>query len=133
MIRWDSEFILKNDPSIAYLELYAVTVAVLNWIHKFRNRKIALFCDNMSAVMMINKMTSSCKNCMVLLRIIVLQGLLHNVRITAKHIVGKANTISDHLSRLRYFKFRRLTGNKYNSHMHPVPEILWPMTKIWVD
>ena len=44
--RWPKEFLEKNNPSIEYLELYAVTAAVLTWIHQFRNRRIILFCDN---------------------------------------------------------------------------------------
>ena len=44
----------KFKPSIEYLELYAVTAAVLTWIHQFKNRRIILFCDNQSVVDMIN-------------------------------------------------------------------------------
>ena len=44
--QWDEDFIENNDPSIAYLELYALTAGVMQWIHRFRNRRIILFCDN---------------------------------------------------------------------------------------
>ena len=37
------------------------------------------FCDNQSMVAMINTTSLSCKNCMVLIRIIVLHCLIHNV------------------------------------------------------
>ena len=131
-IQWEEDFILKFKPSIAYLELYAVVVAVLNWIHRFQNRKIALFCDNLGVVHMLNNNSSNCKNCMVLIRILVLQGLLNNVKITAKHIVGKSNILSDHLSRLRIDKFRQLTGDKYEAVHTPPPDKIWPMSKIWV-
>ena len=54
MVFWDKYFIEKYDPSIGYLELYAVTVAVVLWIERFKNRRVAIFCDNMSVVNMIN-------------------------------------------------------------------------------
>ena len=43
---WPQDFLEKYKPSIEYLELFAVTAAVLAWIHKFRNSRIILFCDN---------------------------------------------------------------------------------------
>ena len=61
---WNSDFIQNFNPSIGYLELYAVTAAILNWIHKFSNMSIILFCDNKSAVDMINSNSSSCKHCL---------------------------------------------------------------------
>ena len=77
---WPKEFIKRYKPSIEYLELYAVTAAVICWIHKFKNKRIILFCDNRSVVDMINLTTTSCKNCMVLIRMIVLKGLVENVK-----------------------------------------------------
>ena len=76
---WSSAFIKKYKPSIEYLELFGVTAAVLSWIHQFKNSRIILFCDNKSVVDMINQTTTSCKNCMVLIRMIVLKGLVENV------------------------------------------------------
>ena len=43
---WNVQFMERFQPSIQYLELYAVTVAVLLWVKNFRNMKICLFCDN---------------------------------------------------------------------------------------
>ena len=130
--QWDPDFIKDYTPSIAYLELYAVTAAVLLWIHRYENKKIALFCDNLSVVHMINKNTSGCKNCMVLIRLIVLHGLLHNVKITAKHISTKDNFLADHLSRLRVGTFKKLTNNNFEKTRCEIPQILWPMSKIWL-
>ena len=52
--QWNKEFCVKVEPSIEYLELFAVLVGVLNWIHLFSNKRIMLFCDNQSVVYMIN-------------------------------------------------------------------------------
>ena len=129
--KWDESFLLKHRPSIEYLELYAVTVAVMLWIHKFQNRKVALFCDNMSVVHMLNNTTSSCKNCMILIRIIVLLSLKYNVRVSAKHVTTKANKISDLLSRLKISSFRKLTGNTFDDVRTEIPDALWPLDKVW--
>ena len=131
--QWDGNFIHEVNPSINYLELYAVTVAVYLWIHRFKNKKVTLFCDNMSVVNMINNKSSKCKNCMVLLRLIVLKGLIQNVSISADHVMGVRNTISDLLSRQKVSQFRNITKNdNYDDEPTPIPDELWPMDKLWL-
>ena len=130
---WDPCFIQQNDPSIAYLELYAVTIGILNWIHRFSGKNITLFCDNISVVYMINKKTAKCRNCMVLIRFIVMQGMLHNVKISAKYVDTKSNDISDALSRLQFNRFAELTKDlDFEKEPTPLPTELWPMEKIWL-
>ena len=72
---WDPAFMNKAEPSIAYLELFAVLATVLNWAERFRNKCIVLFCDNEGVVEMINSSTSNCRQCMVLIRILTLHSL----------------------------------------------------------
>ena len=131
--QWNSTFITEMYPSIEYLELYAVLVAVKLWIHNYKNKRIILFCDNRSVVDMINSNTSSCKNCMVLIQILVLEGILHNVRIGAKHISGKANYFSDALFRLQLKRFWDL-ASQHNKQFRPepaeLPEDIWPVEKL---
>ena len=98
--QWDSSFMNRHEPSIEFLELYALAVGVLNWIKIFKNKRIALFCDNEAVVHMINNASSKCKQCMILIRLIVLEGLVWNVKIRAKHVGTKANGKADALSRL---------------------------------
>ena len=129
--QWDSTFIVEHDPSIEYLELYAVTATVLNWLHRFTNKRITLFCDNQAVVAMINKNTSSCRNCLCLIRMIVLHSLQLNVRVFAKYISSKANKSADLLSRLKIDEFRRLNPN-CDEVMTPIPTKIWPMENIWL-
>ena len=105
----EQEFMDKTQPSINYLELYAVTVAIILWIHKYQNKKITLFCDNMSVVHMINNNSSKCKNCMVLIRMLVLHSMTNNVKVMAKHVTGVTNIFADRISRLQYKEFRQLS------------------------
>ena len=124
-----------HGPSIEYLELFEVTVGVIKWIHRFANQQVALFCDNRSVVDMINGTASKCKNCMVLLRIVVLQGLIHNVKITAKHVSGNLNYFSDALSRLKIQKFHDLAiqyDKTFEDSPAEMPPQIWPMDKVWL-
>ena len=134
IMQWNENFIKKFTPSINYLELYAVMIAVENWIYKYKNQRIYIFCDNMSVVQMINSTTSRCKNCMVLLRLMVLRGLTHNVKISAKHVPGKLNVYSDYLSRLKYKQFRQLArkeNRQFSSTPANIPESL-KMEDLWI-
>ena len=129
--KWDTEFMINEDPSIGFLELVGVTAGVLTWIRRFKNKRIYLFCGNMSVVHMINNSSSSCKNCMTLIRLITLEGMLRNVRIYAKHIGTKQNYLSDALSRLQIKKFKELAPATIDSKPTPVPEQIWAIGKIW--
>ena len=128
--KWDQGF-LDERPSTKYQELYALTAAVLTWIHHFRNKHIWLFCDNISVVHMINTTASGCTNCMVFLRLVVLQGLVYNVRISAKYVSSKDNFLADSLSRLDLRRFRHL-GPQMEILATPVPTELDPVQKIWI-
>ena len=131
---WPQEFIKQKKPSIESLELFGVTAAVLAWIHKFRNKRIILFCDNQSVVDMINVTSTSCRHCMVLIRMIVLKGLIENIRIFARHVKGVNNGLADSLSRGKFNQFKKLCREEQrttNLVTTPVPEAIWPITKIW--
>lgn len=68
---WESQdWVESHDISICWMELYALTVGIILFGHRFENQRVRLFCDNQSVVGMINNSTSSCKRCMVLIRII---------------------------------------------------------------
>ena len=120
--KWGKE-VAKLEPSIQYLELYALTAAFLAWGHCFSNKRIIIFTDNNAVVSMVNKTSSSCKNCMVLIRLIVLHSLIHNVRMFARFVSTKQNGITDALSRLQETHFQRLMANlNFDQSPTPVPE-----------
>ena len=132
--KWPNVFIKKYKPSIEFLELFAVTAAVLAWISRFKNRRVILFCDNQSVVDMINVTSTSCKHCMVLIRFIVLKGLMENVRVFAKHVEGKKNVFADSLSRDKLQVFRTLcdsSNRKIDEIPTPVPQELNSIETIW--
>ena len=133
---WDRNFLRICDPSIQYLELFALTAGVLTWIRRFKNQRIRLFCDNDSVCKMLNKSSSRCKNCMVLLRLITLESMVQNVRVFAKHVNTKDNGLSDSLSRMDFKRFWELSDkleNKMNPNPTPIPAEIWPPTKVWMN
>ena len=58
--RWDQDFVEENDPSIEYLELYALCAGILTWGHLLTDTKIIIFCDNEAVVHIVNNLTSKC-------------------------------------------------------------------------
>ena len=128
---WGRSLIELLDPSIQYLKPFALTAGVIQWAHKFVNKRIVIFSDNNSVVSMVNSTSSSCKNCMVLIRILVLHSIVHNVHIYAKHVLSKDNDIANSLSRFQANCFLQLTANKPMSRV-PVPMEIWPFDHIWI-
>lgn len=57
---WEAQFVEECDPSIQFLELYALVVAIKLCGHHFKNRRIEVNCDNESVVTMVNHSTSKC-------------------------------------------------------------------------
>ena len=91
-----------------------------------------LFCDNQSVVAMVNNNSSSCKNCMVLIRILVLHSMKMNARVYAKYVTSRDNKILDLLSRLKIDTFKKLTKDDFEPTSTAVPGELWPMSKLWL-
>ena len=124
----------SNSPSIEYLDLYAVAIDILLWIRHFANRRVVIFCDNISVVWMINKATSSCKHCLTLVRVITLECLVQNVQVYAKDVKSKENDLADSLSQGKIDLFWckvKAKGLQVKSEPEVIPEELWPMSKVW--
>ena len=131
--QWPPAFVKREKPSIEYVELFGLVVAAFIWADKLRNKRVLVYCDNQTVVTIVNNTTSSCKNCMVLIRLLVLKSLQCNFRLFAQYIRSKDNEVADSLSRLDFVRFNRLAHKlKLNNTPQPLPNELWPATKIWV-
>ena len=132
--QWPKGFIKNKRPSIEYAELYGLCVAVCIWTPQLRNTCSIVYGDNESVLSMVNHTTSGCKNCMVLIRVIVMKSLEYNFRIFAEHISSEDNKIADSLSRLQFSRFKKLK-KRYglNDNPEPLPNEVWPIEKIWID
>ena len=67
---------------------------------------------------------------MKLIRILVLDCLIHNVRVFAKYIKSQDNTTSDYLPRMRINDFKKLNAN-WDAEPMIIPQELWPVNKIF--
>ena len=130
--QWEAGFVEQLDPSIGYLELYALCTGVFAWQEKLANGRYQVWCDNQAACRMVNTGVSGCKNCQYLLRMLTLNNLIHNRRLFAEYVPTKTNHLSDCLSRLKIRTFLKdcpLGTNKYSDRL---PEQLWPASKLWL-
>ena len=127
--RWESHLIDDFKPSIEVLELFALCAGIFTWQEKLANRRIIIFCDNMGVVNMVNNNASKCKHCMYLLRLLTLNNLLHNRRISVKYIKSRDNILSDALSRILLEKFKK-HGKHMNSNPDTIHQDMWPLSKL---
>ena len=131
--QWEAKFLKKHKPSIQYLELYALLIGLMTWRDdpRLRNSRIAIFCDNKSVRDMVNQYSSDCDNCLHLIRILVLENMLLNRRVTVKYVESKKNSRADTLSRLDFPSFFRLSPASEKLDPSPLPMEIWPMSKLW--
>ncbi len=116
--KWN--FSRDERPSIAYLELYPIYIAIILWGHRMSNKRIYFWSDNQTVVTCINKKTSKCPMIMGLLRPIVLKCLMNNILFKAKYVPGEINQIADSLSRFQNQRFRELAPEA-EAVMTPLP------------
>ena len=131
--QWEEDFIKQKSPSIEYLELTGLVGAVLTWGENLHNMRVIVYCDNMSVVAMVNSMSSNCKNCMYLLRLLTLNNMVHNRRVFARHVRGIHNNLSHTLSRLQFDCFSKLAPPGMNKESSKISALIWPLSAIWQD
>ena len=116
------------NPSIDFLELYAVVVAVYAWSDLLANKHVIVHSDNTPTVAVINDKFAHSTNLMHLVRFLVLHCMLHNITLTAAYIPGSANTWSDALSHFQLHKFQQLHPDP-EPHPSPCPSFLYPLSE----
>lgn len=130
---WESrKWVKENKVEIAWMELYALTVGIILFAQKFKNQRIVVFCDNQSVVGMINNSSSSCKRCMILIRIITLISLKYNTRYFAKYIKTTDNELADALSRNDMNRFWAKAPKNTERKPRAIPTECWPVPNEWL-
>ena len=128
---WGEQFILEQEPSIAYLELFALTAVILSWGHRLKDRRVIILCDNQSVVAMVNNLTSKCVQCMKLIRLITLNQVINNSRFFIQFIRSRENVLPDALSRLDFTRFWNHAPASMCAVLDQIPDTIWPIEKIW--
>ena len=132
--QWEEFFIEEYEPSIEFLELFALAVGMFTWIGNLRNRWILVHCDNKAVVNMIHSTSSSCEKCMALIRQLTLKCLQHILRIFGCHIMGVWNILPDLLSRqkIQQFKNKAMELDISFAEEPTLPTMeLWPLKAWW--
>ena len=93
------------EPSIDFLEFFAVLVAIWVWRRKLTNTKLFLFCDNQPVVAILSSFTSHSPDIMLLLRYLVLILAHHNILVQPVYLRSATNNRADALSRLQVDRF----------------------------
>ena len=135
IMQWESNIIKHYNLSIAFLELYAAAVGILSWIgHQHAHKRVIIHCDNQSVVHMLNNTSSPIKECMYIIRLLVLHSMKFNTKIKCIYVPSKLNKFADLLSRLKYKQFWRAAKQQnvpFQNKPTPIPSELYPMSK-WI-
>ena len=85
---------------INYKEALCVVFVAIRWAPAWTNKTIHVFCDNTTAVAILNKVTSSHPLMMSYLRHLFWLSATFNFRIKVFHVPGRDNIMADHISRI---------------------------------
>ena len=130
---WGRDFIRSQKPSIEFLELYALVASILTWSKYLTNCRIIVKCDNQAVIQMVNNLTLRCQQCMKLIRLLTLDGIITNRRVFVQYTESKKNCLPDALSRMQMTRFWRLAPKD----MKPLPDTIhtdiWLIEKVWFN
>ena len=131
--RWGRQFVERNNPSIEFLELYALVAGIITWSQEkeLQNARITVFCDNESVMHIVNNLTSKCPQCMKLVRLLILDNMKSNRRVFVKHVKSKDNVLADSLSRMDMKRFWKNAPESMNRTPDGINNSIWPVEKVW--
>ena len=87
-----------DNYNICHLEMLNVLVSLRIWGKEFKNKKITIKCDNMSAVLVLTNGKTGDAILAAIARNIQMQAAMDNVTLKVIHVQGKQNTAADILS-----------------------------------
>ena len=99
-VNWSIDFPLLPADNINLLELQSVMIAVRRWGHTWCGKHLRVVSDNVATVAAVNNSTSRSEQLMPIVRELFWSSVEHSFRLSAIHIPGKDNLLSDRLSRL---------------------------------
>ena len=82
---------------------------------------------------MVNDMSTGEPECMKLIRLLALNNLRINRRVTVEYVKSAENVLADSLSRGEYDRFWKHAPEGTNRYPDSLPSQLWPIDKLWVD
>jgi hypothetical protein len=99
-VSWNADYPELADANINVLELQSVLVAVRRWGPLWAGKHICVRSDNAATIAAINNTTSRSPALLLIIKELFWLTVEHNFRLSAIHLPGKLNVMSDKLSRL---------------------------------
>ena len=106
--KWDPVWFWEYNPSIDFLELYALLARVVTWVPHLSNKTAIFRSNNTPTVHALLNETSNSHQILTLLRYFVLFCMVNNIHIKAHHISGKRNILCDLLSCIKLQEFQQV-------------------------
>ena len=103
--RWDQQFFKQYQPSIDFLEMYAILIFLDIKAKNLQNYHLHFFCDNQPTVDALTNKSSASVQLMTVIRIITLICLHSNICFNISYIRGKSNVHANLLSQIKLDKF----------------------------
>ena len=124
---WDRQFFSAFNPSINFLELFAVVVTIVSLGGSLVNKRVHVYSDNTPTGEAVTKGTSPSKQMMMLIRIITLFCMHNSITLVPLYVEGKLNCHTDLLSHLQMPRFLQLLKDQED-----MPSESWtPDHQIW--
>lgn len=101
---WDTK---QQAMDIAWKELYCLVLACNTWSHRFKSKKIIVYCDNMAVVTSVNKGASKSADLMYLIRMLFFIAAAGNFECRLVYIPSNENIAADLLSRNKLASFHQ--------------------------
>lgn len=99
-VNWDLDWPLVSQFHINSKEILAAYLAVIRWAPCWRNKRIYIQSDNVTAVAAINRGTSKNPFIMACLRQLFWLSAKYNFHVSARFLPGISNMVADDISRL---------------------------------
>lgn len=123
----------QHELNIQIVELYSILLGLSLWMERLQNRRVVLFTDNESVMHMLKKSSSSCRVCMIMIRLITLWSMKFNVRVSSFHVSSEENKYADLLSRGRVEEFMEKSKGSVRESGEALPVELWPLPAAWLN
>ena len=125
---WDQTFFHVYNPTIDFLKMYTVVVAIYAWSDLMANKHVIAHSSNTPTVAVINDKFAHSPNLMHLVHFLVLHCMLNNITLMAAYIQGSSNKRSDALSCFQLHRFQQLHPEA-DPHPLPCPSFMYLLSE----
>ncbi len=119
------------DESMAFKELFAITMALATWGPQWQGKKIQFFCNNKAVCHMLHFKNSRRPHLVALLRTLHALAAQFGCLISACHLPGVMNTLTDALSCSWLRQFFELFTYPNRSTQHRLSSAIWRISATW--